>query len=59
MVILDPTAPLVVKSNTWTGSDFFCIREMEKLVFVSEAVRQAIEQSKFTNVEMKERGFIA
>jgi hypothetical protein len=59
MVILDPTAPLVVQSTTWAGSDFFCIREMEKLVFVSEAVRQAIEQCMFTNVEMKERGFIA
>jgi len=58
MIVHDPAAPLIVKPETWAGSDFFCIREMEKMVFVTGAVRQAIEQNKLANVEMKERGYI-
>jgi hypothetical protein len=58
MIVHDPTAPLVVRPESWAGSDFFCIREMEKLVFISEAVRQAIEENGFTNVAMKVRGYI-
>jgi len=58
MIVHDSAAPLVVRPETWQGTDFFCIREMEKMVFVSEEVKQAIEQEGFTNVEMKERGYV-
>jgi hypothetical protein len=58
MIVHDPTAPLVVRPESWAGSDFFCIREMEKMVFISEAVWQAIEENGFTNVAMKVRGYI-
>ena len=56
MIVHDPVAPLVVRRESWQGTDFFCIREMGKMVFVSEVVRQAIEEQGFTNVKMKERG---
>jgi hypothetical protein len=56
MVVNDPTAPLVVTIESWTGSDFFSIHEMGGLTFVSEAVKELIEHEGFTNVSMKERG---
>jgi hypothetical protein len=58
MIVHDPAAPLVVKPETWSRTDFFCIREMGKMVFITEAVRQAIEENAFTNVAMKARGNI-
>jgi hypothetical protein len=57
MIVHDSAAPLVVMPETWQGTGFFCIRELE-MVFISEAVKKAIEQHDFTNVQMKERGYI-
>lgn len=56
MIVHDSKAPLIIKPESWTGTDFFFIREMEKLVFISGVVKQAFEQHGFTNVTMKERG---
>jgi len=58
MIVHDPASPLVVRGDTWEGADFFCIREMYNLVFVSKEVKQVIEERGFTNVEVKERGYI-
>jgi hypothetical protein len=58
MIVHESAAPLVVKRETWQGTDFFCIRETGKMVFVRVAVKQVIEQQGFTNVEMKERGYV-
>ena len=59
MIVHDSTAALVVKPESWEGKDFFFIREMGKLAFVSKRVRQAIEGEKFTNIQLKDRGYIA
>lgn len=58
MIVHDSAAPLVVKPESWEGTDFFCIREMGKLVFVTEEVKQKIEEQKFTNVKIAERGYV-
>jgi hypothetical protein len=57
MTVHDRRAPLVVR-ETWAGTDVFCIREMERIVFIGEFARRVIEENEFSNVEMKERGYI-
>jgi hypothetical protein len=56
-IVHDPEAPLVVKPDTWPGTDFFRMREMD-LVFVCERVKQAFDENGFTNLDMKKCGFI-
>jgi hypothetical protein len=58
MLIHDPTAPLVVNPETWSGTDFFCMRDLYKLVFVRESVKSVLKENGFTNLQIKERGFI-
>jgi len=58
MVVHDSTAPLVIKTGTWDGSEFFKIREFGNLVFAVARVSRLISESGFSNVEMKLRGSI-
>jgi hypothetical protein len=58
MTVHDRRAPLVVRPETWAGTDVFCIREMERIVFNGKFARRVIEENEFSNVEMKERGYI-
>jgi hypothetical protein len=58
MIVHDSASPLFVIPETTAGTDFLRIREMGNIVFVSEAVEQAVKEHRFTNVEMKERGCI-
>jgi len=56
MIVHDRAAPLVLTGDLSQRADLFRIREMGKLVFGVESVRQIIEENRFTNVQMKERG---
>jgi hypothetical protein len=56
MTVHQRDAPLVVRPETWLGTDIFRMRELRGLVLVSERVKQEIETHGFTNVKMSERG---
>jgi len=58
MIVHDTKAPLVIRPDTWQGTDFFCIEEIGDVVFVRERVAQAFDRNGFTNLDMKKRGFI-
>ena len=56
MVVRESAAPITIKPESWQGTDFFRIREMGGIVFISDSVKHAIEEHGFTNVQMKARG---
>jgi hypothetical protein len=58
MIVHDRVAPLVVRRESWHDADFFRIGEMGNLTFVTERVKQAIERNHFTNVTMRQRGYV-
>ena len=58
MIVHDSKATLVIRPESWEGTDFFRIQEMGGGVFVGENVRNAIFEHGFTNVDMKQRGYL-
>jgi hypothetical protein len=53
---ITPNAPLAVNGKTWDGSDFFRIRELGRIIFISERLKAEIEAAQFTNLLIEERG---
>lgn len=56
MIVHDKSAPFVLTPHSGPDTDFFRIQEMGKLTYVTEDVKQVIEDNKYTNVILRERG---